>query len=102
MSITCGYCGTPLPEGAKVCPACGGPVSENKQPSMVIKRQLITPQIGKNAQKPSQPQQPRPVTRQSQPVQIQTPQQAYVPAAGKKKKSHKGVSVFLALLFLCC
>ncbi len=100
MSKTCEYCGTPLPEGAKVCPACGGPVSENKQPSMVIKRQLITSQIGKNAQKPSQPQQPRPVTRQSQPVQMQAPQQAYVPAAGKKKKSYKGVSVFLALLFL--
>ncbi|MCR5263010.1 MAG: hypothetical protein K6D94_03980 [Clostridiales bacterium] len=116
--MKCEYCGSEIPAGAKKCPACEAPVPD-KPASMVVKRGLVTPQIGKNAAKntgnagqlkntpPQTANQtrnnPQP-TYQSRPA-YQTPPQdiptrrADVQTAAKPKKSHKGLCVFLALIF---
>lgn len=104
MSRTCEYCGTSLPEGAKACPACGGPVTEKKPPSMVVNRQIVTPQIGKNANRKAD-ERPDIESRAGQPampqqeIQISAPREAYPVSDQKPQKSHKGISVFLALIF---
>ena len=121
MSRLCEYCGSSLPDGAKKCPACGAPVTEKRagetekkidlsgSPSFIKKRDLIVPQIGKNAAKPDagagMTNQSDPENAVRTPVRRQTPPRSagqterISRAAPQPKKKHRALPMFLAVVF---
>ena len=98
----CRNCGSPLREGSKFCLNCGSPVAIAAEPSAeTIKTSTETEKTSAKTEKPSA--EPKPAAKEPKPAAKEPKPAAKEPrpaesAAPAKKKGHKGVIIFVALV----